>query len=55
MNQEKHEQNKSKAFLQELGHIKHNEILKSEWKNIFSLTLYKKFKLSTGFESAACL
>ena len=38
MNQEKRERNKNKAFIQELGHIKHNEIFKNQnEKNIFSL------------------
>ena len=37
MNQEKRERNKNKAFLQELEHIKHNEIFKKNEKNIFSL------------------
>ena len=30
MNQEKRERNKHKAFLQELGHIKHNENFKNQ-------------------------
>ena len=42
MNQEKRERNKNKACLQELGHIKHNEIFKNQnEKNIFSLNLKK--------------
>ena len=42
MNQETRERNKNKAFLQELGHIKHNEIFKNQnEKNIFSLNLKK--------------
>ena len=38
MNQEKRERKKNKAFLQELGHIKHNinnEIFKNQNEKIF--------------------
>ena len=52
MNQEKRERNKNKAFLQELGHIKHNEIFKNQNEKIYFI---KKFKLSTSFESVARL
>ena len=54
MNQERRERNKNNAFLQELGHIKHNENFKNQDEKIFlercKFIFIKKFKLSTGFE-----
>ena len=39
MNQEKRERNKNNAFLQELGHIKHNEIFKNQNEKIYFIII----------------
>ena len=62
MNQEKRERNKNKACLQELGHIKLNEIFKNQNEKIFleqcKFKFIKKIQvvnlLQIGSQSLSC-